>query len=195
MSELFIPSVLENINGEMQVMNLLNWSFAKERTIYITGEVTDIMVLSVVSQIEYLSKKSTNPIKIYINSPGGSVTAGLAIYDAMNNSKCDIITIGTGLVASMGSFLLSSGSKGMRYVTNSTEVMIHQPSVTSQGRVSDMLINIERFVKVKDRLNHILAQNTGKTVEQIKADCDKDYWLYASEAVEYGIADGIYQNE
>lgn len=195
MSELFIPNVMENINGEMQVMNLLNWRFAKERTIYITGEVTDMMALSMVSQIEYLSKKSTNPIKIYINSPGGSVTAGLAIYDAMKDSKCDIITIGTGLVASMGSFLLSSGTKGMRYVTSSTEIMIHQPSVASQGRVSDMLINIERFVKVKDRLNHILAQNTGKTVEQIKLDCDKDYWLYATEAVEYGIADGIYQNE
>lgn len=195
MSELFIPNVMENINGEMQVMNLLNWRFAKERTIYITGEVTDMMALSMVSQIEYLSKKSTNPIKIYINSPSGSVTAGLAIYDAMKDSKCDIITIGTGLVASMGSFLLSSGTKGMRYVTSSTEIMIHQPSVASQGRVSDMLINIERFVKVKDRLNHILAQNTGKTVEQIKLDCDKDYWLYATEAVEYGIADGIYQNE
>ncbi|MBR5538851.1 MAG: ATP-dependent Clp protease proteolytic subunit [Clostridia bacterium] len=194
MNEILIPSVIETFNGTEQAINIINYNFLKKRTVYI-GEVNDLSALSTVLQINYLAAKSSEPIKIIINSPGGSVTAGLAIYDAMKAAQCEIITVATGVAASMGAFLLSAGTKGKRYVTPSAKVMIHQPSAGTQGRVSDMEINVEHFIRVKQQLNSILAENTGKSEKQIKRDSERDFWLDANAAVEYGIADRIGQGD
>ena len=194
MNEIIIPRVFYNINVAEQAINLINYDFLKNRTVYI-GEVNDMTALAAVSQINYLSSKSKAPIKIVINSPGGSVTAGLAIYDAMMASPCEIITVATGVAASMGAFLLSAGNRGKRYVTPSTWVMIHQPSAGTRGRVTDMEINVEHFIRVKQRLNAILADNIGKSEEQIKTDSEHDLWMSAKEAVEYGIADKIWKGD
>ena len=194
MNEILIPSVIEQVNGTEQAINIINYDFLKKRTVYI-GEVNDCSALSAVSQINYLASKSKAPIKVIINSPGGSVTAGLAIYDAMMASQCEIITVATGIAASMGAFLLSAGTKGKRYVTPSAMVMIHQPSAGTSGRVSDMEISVEHFIRVKQKLNGILAKNTQKSEKQIKRDSERDFWLDAKEAVEYGIADKIGQGD
>ena len=128
---------------------------------------------------------------MYINSPGGSVTAGMAIYDTMQYIKCDVSTICIGMAASMGAFLLSSGTKGKRIALPNAEVMIHQPSAGTKGKVTDMEIDVEHFLKIKQRLNKILAENTGKTPEQVKADSERDHWLSAEEAKEYGLVDKV----
>lgn len=190
MNEIMIPAVVENINGSEQSVNLINYDFLKKRTVYI-GEVNDMTALVAVSQIKYLSQNGDAPIKIIINSPGGSVTAGLAIYDAMTSSPCEIITVATGLAASMGAFLLSSGTPGKRYITPNAYVMIHQPSAGTAGRVSDMEINVEHFLRVKQKMNAIMSKNTGKSESQIKKDSERDFWMNAKEAVAYGIADEI----
>ena len=194
MNEIMIPTVVENINGTEQALSILNYDFLKKRTVYI-GDVNDMTALSAVSQINYLASKRKSPIKIVINSGGGSVTAGLAIYDAMKAAPCEIITVATGVAASMGAFLLSAGTVGKRYVTPSAEVMLHQPSAGTQGRVSDMEINVEHFIRVKQKINSILSQNTGKSEEEIKRDLERDCWMNAEEAVAYGIADKIGQGD
>ena len=130
-------------------------------------------------------------IQLYINSPGGSVTAGMAIYDTMQYIKCDVSTICVGMAASMGAFLLSCGAKGKRIALPNAEVMIHQPSAGTQGKVTDMEIDVEHFLKIKQRINKILADNTGKTPEQIKSDSERDNWMTAEEAKEYGLIDKV----
>ena len=130
-------------------------------------------------------------IQLYINSPGGMVTAGLAIYDTMQYIKCDVSTICIGMAASMGAFLLSSGTKGKRIALPNAEVMIHQPSAGTQGKVTDMEIDVEHFLKIKQRMNRILAENTGKTPEQVKMDSERDNWMIAEEAREYGLVDKV----
>lgn len=164
----------------------------EDRVIFLTGEINDAVADTVVAQLIYLEAKDPNKdICLYINSPGGSVTAGLAIYDTMNYIKCDVSTICIGLAASMGAFLLSSGAKGKRYALPNSEVMIHQPLGGAQGQASDIKIQAEHIIKTKYRLNKILAENSGRPIEQLEKDTDRDNYLSALEAKEYGLIDEI----
>ena len=186
-----IPYVVEQTNrGERQFdifSRLLN-----DRIVVLSDEVNDATASLVVAQLLFLeSQDAEKDISFYINSPGGSVSAGLAIYDTMQYIKCDVSTICMGLAASMGAFLLSSGAKGKRIALPNAEIMIHQPSAGTQGKVTDMEIDVEHFLKIKERLNRILAENTGKTPEQVKADSERDRWLTAEEAREYGLIDKV----
>jgi ATP-dependent Clp protease protease subunit len=163
-----------------------------DRIIMLCEEVNDTSASLVVAQLLYLEGQDPDKdIQLYINSPGGSVTAGLAIYDTMQYIKCDVSTICIGMAASMGAFLLSSGAKGKRMVLPNAEVMIHQPSGGSQGQATDIMIQAAHIQRTKDRLNKILAENTGKPIEQIAADTERDNWMTAAEAVEYGLVDKV----
>ena len=165
----------------------------EERIIFITGEINDALANTVVAQLLYLeAKDSSKDIDVYINSPGGSVTAGLAIYDTMNFIKCGVSTICIGMAASMAAFLLSSGEKGKRFALPSSEIMIHQPLGGAQGQASDIKIQAEHILSIKKRLNEILAKNTGKPVEQIEIDTDRDNYLTAEDALSYGLIDKIF---
>lgn len=164
----------------------------EDRVIFLTGEINDAVADTVVAQLIFLEAKDPNKdICLYINSPGGSVTAGLAIYDTMNYIKCDVSTICIGLAASMGAFLLSSGAKGKRYALPNSEIMIHQPLGGAQGQASDIKIQAEHIIKTKHRLNKILAENSNKPIEQLERDTDRDNYLSAQEAKDYGLIDEI----
>ena len=165
----------------------------EDRIIFLTGEINDAVADVVVAQLIYLEGKDPNKdICLYINSPGGSVTAGMAIYDTMNYIKCDVSTICIGLAASMGAFLLSSGAKGKRYALPNSEIMIHQPLGGAQGQASDIKIQADHIIKTKHRLNSILSANSGKPYEQVEKDTDRDTYLSAEEAKEYGLIDQIF---
>ncbi len=167
----------------------------KERIIFISGEINDDLANIALSEILYLSAVSKKEkITIYINSPGGSVTSGLAIYDAMKNSQCIIETIGVGLCASMGAFLLSSGSKGHRFSYPNCEIMIHQPLGAFEGQVTDMDIMNRRYLYLKEKLITLLSDHTGQRKEKIKQDTERNYFMTASEAKNYGLIDEILQN-
>lgn len=162
----------------------------KERIIMLTGEIDDTLSEIVCSELIFLNAKDQElPISIYIDSPGGSVTAGIAIYDVMKAIEAPIKTIGLGLCASMAAFLLSSGDKGYRYAYPNAEIMIHQPIGQTQGQVSDLEIMTKRFISLKNKLNSILASNTNKSLEEIEKDTDRDNFLTADEAIEYGLID------
>ena len=166
----------------------------EDRIIFLTGEINDAVADTVVAQLIYLEGKDPNKdICLYINSPGGSVTAGMAIYDTMNYIKCDVSTICIGLAASMGAFLLSSGARGKRYALPNSEVMIHQPLGGAQGQASDIKIQADHIMKTKKRLNTILAKNCGKPYELIEMDTDRDNYLSAEDALEYGLIDQIFE--
>lgn len=165
----------------------------KERIIWLGGEVRDENANAICAQLLLLAAEDPDrDIYLYINSPGGSVTAGMAIYDTMQYIKCDVSTICIGMAASMGAFLLSSGTKGKRIALPNAEVMIHQPSAGTQGKVTDMEIDVEHVLRIKRHLNELLAKNTGKPVEQVAADTERDHWLTAEEAKEYGLIDQVY---
>ena len=162
----------------------------KERIIMLTGEIDDTLSEIVCSELIFLNATDQElPISIYIDSPGGSVTAGMAIYDVMKAIEAPIKTIGLGLCASMAAFLLSSGDKGYRYAYPNAEIMIHQPIGQTQGQVSDLEIMTKRFISLKNKLNSILASNTNKSLEEIEKDTDRDNFLTADEAIEYGLID------
>lgn len=162
----------------------------KERIIMLTGEIDDTLSEIVCSELIFLNAKDQElPISIYIDSPGGSVTAGMAIYDVMKAIEAPIKTIGLGLCASMAAFLLSSGDKGYRYAYPNAEIMIHQPIGQTQGQVSNLEIMTKRFISLKNKLNSILASNTNKSLEEIEKDTDRDNFLTADEAIEYGLID------
>ena len=164
----------------------------EDRIVFLGEEVNDTTASLIVSQLLFLEAKDPDKdIQLYINSPGGSVTAGMAIYDTMQYIKCDVSTICVGMAASMGAFLLSSGARGKRIAMTNSEVMIHKPYDGTKGKVTDMEIDVEHFLKIKQRLNRILAENTGKTPEQIKADSERDNWMSADEAKEYGLVDKV----
>lgn len=163
----------------------------KDRIIFITGVIDDNVSNSVVAQLLYLDSINHNDIYIYINSPGGSVSSGLAIYDTMNFVKSDVSTICIGMAASMGAFLLSSGKKGKRLILPNSDVMIHQVLGKSEGQASDIKIATDRILKLKSRLNKIMAKNTGKSIKTIEKDTDRDNYLSADEAVKYGLVDKI----
>lgn len=165
----------------------------EDRIIFLSGEIDDAVANTVVAQLIYLeAKDSSKDINLYINSPGGSVSAGLAIYDTMNYIKCDVSTICIGMAASMGAFLLSSGAKGKRFALPNSEIMIHQPLGGAQGQASDIKIAAEHILKTRKKLNSILSQNSGKPIEQIERDTDRDNYLSAEEAKEYGLIDKVF---
>lgn len=165
----------------------------EDRIIFLSGEIDDAVANTVVAQLIYLEAKDpSKDINLYINSPGGSVSAGLAIYDTMNYIKCDVSTICIGMAASMGAFLLSSGAKGKRFALPNSEIMIHQPLGGAQGQASDIKIAAEHILKTKKKLNSILAQNSGKPLEQIERDTDRDNYLSAEEALSYGLIDKVF---
>lgn len=190
-----IPTVLNISKTGKEATDILSYCFSKKREIFLFEEITDSVSAEVVAQLEYLKDISSDNITIYINSPGGSVTAGFAIVDAINRAKnkCEVSIICTGIAASMGAFILSCGTKGLRYVTPLSEVMIHQPLGGTQGQASDILITAKHIKRVKDNIIKILSQNTGKSIKTIAKDCDRDYFMDAKEAIEYGIADKILQ--
>ena len=164
----------------------------EDRIILIFGEINDLTSASVIAQILFLSSVDENKdIYIYINSPGGLVSAGLAIYDTMNYVKCDIYTIGMGICASMGAFLLSSGTKGKRAVLPNTKIMIHQPLGGAKGQATDIMIVAEEIIKTKKLLNKILAKNTGQFLNKIEKDVERDYYLDSTEAINYGLVDKV----
>jgi len=164
----------------------------KERIIFLADEVNDQTASLVVAQLLFLESEDPNKdIQLYINSPGGSVTAGMAIYDTMNYVKCDVSTICIGMAASMGAFLLSSGAKGKRYALPNAEVMIHQPSGGAKGQATEIQIVAENILKTKKKLNEILAANTGQTVEKVTQDTERDNFMSAEEALAYGLVDEI----
>lgn len=187
-----IPMVVEQTDRGERSYDIYS-KLLEERIIFITGEINDALANTVVAQLLYLeAKDSTKDIDVYINSPGGSVTAGLAIYDTMNFIKCGVSTICIGMAASMAAFLLSSGEKGKRFALPSSEIMIHQPLGGAQGQASDIKIQAEHILSLKKRLNEILAKNTGKPYEQIEIDTDRDNYLTAEEALSYGLIDRIF---
>ena len=165
----------------------------EDRIIFLSGEIDDAVANTVVAQLIFLEGKDpTKDISLYINSPGGSVTAGMAIYDTMNYIKCDVSTICVGMAASMGAFLLSSGAKGKRFALKNSEIMIHQPLGGAQGQASDIKIAAEHILRTKQRLNTILAKNSGKPLAQIEQDTDRDNYLSAQDAQEYGLIDKVF---
>lgn len=186
-----VPTVIEQTSRGERAMDIFS-RLLDNRIIMLTGEVNDAMASVIIAQLLYLEAQDADKdICLYINSPGGSVSAGLAIYDTMNYIKCDVSTICTGMAASMGAFLLSAGAKGKRYALPNSEVMIHQPLGGTQGQASDILIAAEHISKTRDRLNTIIANNCGKTVEDVAKDTDRDNWLSAQEACEYGLIDEV----
>lgn len=165
----------------------------EDRIIFLTGEITDATANVVIAQLIYLEGKNPDKdIFLYINSPGGSVSAGIAIYDTMNYIKCDVSTICVGLAASMGAFLLSSGAKGKRFALPNSEIMIHQPLGGTQGQASDIEIQAKHMKKTKNMLNKIFSENTGKSLEEIEKDTDRDNYMSAEEAKKYGLIDNIF---
>ncbi len=163
-----------------------------DRIVFLGEEVNDTTASLVVAQFLFLEAQDPDKdIQFYINSPGGSITAGMAIYDTMQYIKCDVSTIAIGMAASMAAFLLSSGAKGKRLALPNTEIMIHQPSAGTQGQVTDMAIHLRRIEKIKDRMNQILADNTGKSVDVVREACERDNFMSAQEALEFGIIDKV----
>ena len=187
-----IPMVVEQTNKGERSYDIYS-RLLEDRIIMLSGEIDDATANTVVAQLIYLEGKDPDKdICIYINSPGGSVTAGLAIYDTMNYVKCDVSTICIGMAASMGAFLLSSGKKGKRYALPNSEIMIHQPLGGAHGQASDIKIQADHILKIKEKLNKILSENTGKPVEQVEKDTDRDNYLSAEEALQYGLVDKIF---
>lgn len=185
-----IPTVIEKQSNKEYAYDLYS-RLLKDRIIFIGGEINDSLSNIVVSELLYLDSLSNDDIYIYINSPGGSVTAGMAIYDTMNYIKSDIVTIAVGLAASMGAFLLASGQKGKRKALSNAEVMIHQPLGGTSGQATDIKIAAEHIIKTKEKLNNILADITRKNIKVIEKDTDRDNFMSAQEALEYGLIDEI----
>lgn len=186
-----VPYVVEQTNRGERSYDIFS-RLLNDRIIVLSDEVNDATASIIVAQLLYLEGQDPDKdISFYINSPGGSVTAGLAIYDTMQYIKCDVSTICMGMAASMGAFLFSSGAKGKRYILPNAEVMIHQPLGGAKGQATEILIAADHIKRTKERLNKILAENTGKSVEEIFADTERDNWLTAEEAVNYGLADKI----
>ena len=175
-----------------QFMDIESILFMQNRIVFITDVIDDALASNIIKQLIYLASVSNEDITVVINSPGGSVTAGMAIYDTMSGIPCDVSTVCLGMAASMGAFLLAAGTKGKRYATPNSEVMIHQPLGGAQGQASDIAIVADQIMKTKNKLNRILASNTGQSLEKIQADTDRDFYMSAEEAKSYGIVDGVY---
>ena len=186
-----VPYVIEQTSRGERSYDIYS-RLLKDRIIFLGEEVNDASASIVVAQLLFLEAEDPDKdIHLYINSPGGSVTAGMAIYDTMQYIKCDVSTICIGMAASMGAFLLAGGTKGKRFALPNAEIMIHQPSGGSQGQATEIEIAAKHILKTKEKLNKILAENTGKDLEQVTADTERDNWLSADEAVAYGLIDKI----
>mgnify|MGYP002656798002 FL=1 len=189
----YVPYVIDNKNGHEYHSDLFS-RLLSSRIIILSGEVDDDMASLAVAQLLYLESLDPNKdIQIYINSPGGSVTAGMAIYDTMQHVKCDVSTICVGLAASMGAFLLAGGTSGKRFSLPNAEIMIHQPSGGAKGQATDIQIAAQNIQRTKNKLNELLAANTGRTLEEVTYDTDRDNFMSAEEALEYGLIDQIIQ--
>ena len=186
-----VPYVVEQTNRGERSYDIFS-RLLNDRIIMLSEEVNDTTASLIVAQLLYLEAQDPDKdIQFYINSPGGSVTAGMAIYDTMQYIKCDVSTICVGLAASMGAFLLAAGAKGKRIALPNAEIMIHQPSAGTQGQITDMAIHLKRLEIVKTRLTGILAANTGTPLEVVRADCERDNFMTAQEAMEYGLIDKV----
>jgi ATP-dependent Clp protease protease subunit len=189
-----VPYVIEQTSRGERSYDIYS-RLLKERIIFLDGEVNDASASVIVAQLLFLEAEDPNKdIHLYINSPGGSVTAGMAIYDTMNYIKCDVSTICIGMAASMGAFLLSSGAKGKRYALPNAEVMIHQPSGGAQGQATEIKIVAEHILRTRSKLNNILAANTNQPLEVIERDTERDYYMSAEEAANYGLIDTVISN-
>lgn len=189
--ENLIPYVVEQTSRGERSYDIYS-RLLSDRIVVLFDEVTDESASSIVAQLLFLeSQDTTKDISLYINSPGGSVTAGLAIYDTMNYIKCDVSTIAIGLAASMGAFLLSAGTKGKRYALPNSEILIHQPLGGAKGQASDVKIQAEQLLKIRDRLNRMLSEATGQPIEVIERDTDRDNYMTAQQALEYGLIDKV----
>ena len=187
-----VPTVVEQTGRGERAYDIYS-RLLNDRIIFLSDEVNDATASLVVAQLLFLEAQDPDKdISFYINSPGGSVTAGMAIYDTMNFIKCDVSTICIGMAASMGAFLLSAGAKGKRIALPHSEIMIHQPLGGAQGQASDIKIRADLILRTRDMLNKILAENTGKSIEQIEKDTDRDNFMTAEQALEYGLIDKIY---
>ena len=186
-----VPYVVEQTNRGERSYDIFS-RLLNDRIIFLSEEVNDVTASLVVAQLLYLEAQDPDKeIQFYINSPGGSVTSGMAIYDTMQYIKADVSTICIGMAASMGAFLLAAGTKGKRMALPNAEIMIHQPSGGTHGQATDIQIQAERMLKMKQKLNSILAENTGKPLDTIVADCERDYFMSAEEAKEYGLIDKV----
>lgn len=186
-----VPYVIEQSNRGERSYDIYS-RLLKERIVFLDGEVNDASASVIVAQLLFLEADDPDKdIQLYINSPGGSVTAGLAIYDTMRYIKCDVSTVCVGMAASMGAFLLSGGKKGKRYALPNAEIMIHQPSGGAEGQATEIQIAAEHIIKIRQRLNEILAENTGQSLDIIKRDTERDNFMSAAQAKEYGLIDEV----
>ena len=186
-----VPYVVEQTSRGERSYDIFS-RLLNDRIIFLSEEVNDATASLIVAQLLYLEAQDPDKdIQFYINSPGGSVTAGMAIYDTMQYIKCDVATICVGMAASMGAFLLSAGTKGKRMALPNAEIMIHQPSAGTQGQITDMAIHMKRLQTIKERMNRIMAENTGKSVEEVTAACERDNFMTAQEAMEFGLIDRV----
>lgn len=189
-----VPTVIEETNRGERAFDIYS-RLLKERIIFLADEVNDVTAGLVVAQLLFLeSEDPTKDISLYINSPGGSISAGMAIYDTMQYIKCDVSTICVGMAASMGAFLLAGGTKGKRYSLPNSEILIHQPLGGAQGQATEIQIAAEHILKIKDRMNRMLSEFTGQDIETIKKDTDRDNWMTPEEAMQYGLIDEIIKN-
>ena len=187
----FIPYVVEQTSRGERSYDIFS-RLLNDRIIFLSEEVNDTTASLIVAQMLYLEAQDPDKdIQFYINSPGGSVTAGMAIFDTMRYIKCDVATICVGMAASMGAFLLSAGTKGKRLCLPNAEIMIHQPSAGTQGQITDMAIHMKRLETIKERMNRILAENTGKSVDEVTAACERDNFMTAEEALAFGLVDRV----
>ena len=190
----FIPYVVEQTSRGERSYDIFS-RLLNDRIIFLSEEVNDTTASLIVAQLLYLEAQDPDKdIQFYINSPGGVITAGMAIYDTMQYIKCDVSTVCIGMAASMGAFLLSAGTKGKRMALPNAEIMIHQPSAGTQGQITDMAIHLKRLELVKKRMNTILAENTGKSIEQVTFDCERDNFMTAEEAKAFGLVDRVLEH-
>ena len=189
-----IPYVVEQTSRGERSYDIFS-RLLNDRIIFLSEEVNDATASLIVAQMLYLEAQDPDKdIQFYINSPGGSVTAGMAIYDTMQYIKCDVATITIGMAASMGAFLLSAGTKGKRMALPNAEIMIHQPSAGTQGQITDMAIHLKRLQVIKERMNSIMAANTGRSIEEVTAACERDNFMSAEEALAFGLIDKVITN-
>ena len=187
----FIPYVVEQTSRGERSYDIFS-RLLNDRIIFLSEEVNDTTASLIVAQMLFLEAQDPDKdIQFYINSPGGSVTAGMAIYDTMRYIKCDVATICVGMAASMGAFLLAAGTKGKRMALPNAEIMIHQPSAGTQGQITDMAIHVKRLETIKARMNRILAENTGNSIEVVTAACERDNFMTSQEAMEFGLVDRV----
>ena len=190
----FIPYVVEQTSRGERSYDIFS-RLLNDRIIFLSEEVNDTTASLIVAQLLYLEAQDPDKdIQFYINSPGGSVTAGMAIYDTMKYIKCDVATICVGMAASMGAFLLSAGTKGKRIALPNAEIMIHQPSAGAQGQITDMAIHLKRLETIKERMNRIMAENTGNSIEVVTAACERDNFMSAEEAKAFGLIDRVLEH-